>query len=526
MPNYVKYTTGSEELQALRRGNFYIGINDVKKGSTSSNGYYSGINPPNNGYTVYLNKASGGPSIYVVPDDANLIVLTNIIAGASYTTVTQCLSYFAGQSDKVITNKYYSPLITDSLALDLDAGYFPSYPTTGTTFYDVSPAVKDASLVNGPTYLSTGYFTMDGTDDNIRVASNIMSVTAGTVVIWLRTTDNTWLWCRGNDNNSFYLGATNGGGSWYDSNCGTPSYYINTASSGIPTGYLDGRFHMFEAKNVNLSAWTAHDFLNYGTGSNFTMYGDVARIMVYDKNLSAEESLQNYYQGAIVTQNIGGMYDAGNLVSFVPSATPVYYMSGTNTNLNGVLQNGVTYNNGSGGYWTFDGTDDRILLNGSTTNAWVLNANTNWTVTAWIRTTTNVGNVLGAGPIFTNSKGGPVYSVMCVNNGKATYWHYNGTWLQKQGSITVNDGKWYMITWVNRSNSTMDIYVNSTLDASNVSSALSSSNYLDIIGGSWAGAGSVGHYNGDIASLQINTTAFTQAQVNTNFEAQRYRFGI
>ena len=65
----------------LKKGNFWIGTGDVSKGPTSSTGFYNGINPPSGGYTIYLNKASGGPSIYTATNDAQLISLTNLIAG-------------------------------------------------------------------------------------------------------------------------------------------------------------------------------------------------------------------------------------------------------------------------------------------------------------------------------------------------------------------------------------------------------------------------------------------------------------
>ena len=69
MPNAIKYNTSAETL-ALKKGNFYIGTGDVGKGPTSSTGYYNGITPPTGGYTIYLNKVSGGPSIYTATNDA------------------------------------------------------------------------------------------------------------------------------------------------------------------------------------------------------------------------------------------------------------------------------------------------------------------------------------------------------------------------------------------------------------------------------------------------------------------------
>ena len=72
MSNPIKYSTTSQSL-ALKTGNYYIGTGDVGKGPTSSTDYYNGITPPSGGYTIYLNKASGGPSIFTPTNDSELI---------------------------------------------------------------------------------------------------------------------------------------------------------------------------------------------------------------------------------------------------------------------------------------------------------------------------------------------------------------------------------------------------------------------------------------------------------------------
>jgi hypothetical protein len=166
MSNPIKYSTGTESL-ALKKGNFYIGTGDVGKGPTSTTGYYNGISPPTGGYTIYLNKETGGPSIYTVSNDTQLISLTNSIAGQSYTTVNECLVYFAGQTDKLCVNRVYEGIVTNGLILSLDAGFTPSYPKNQTTSYDLSGSNYDLTLVNGMTYSSDngGTFTFDGTND-------------------------------------------------------------------------------------------------------------------------------------------------------------------------------------------------------------------------------------------------------------------------------------------------------------------------------------------------------------------------
>ena len=174
MPNAIKYNTNAETL-ALKKGNFWIGTGDVSKGPTSSTGYYNGVTPPTGGYTIYLNKETSGPSIYTASNDAQLISLTNSIAGQSYTTVNECLVYFAGQTDKMCVNRNYEPIVTNGLVLNVDAGFTPSYPKSGTTWYDVSLSGNTGTLTNGPTFNSAdgGSIVFDGVDDRVVLNSTV-----------------------------------------------------------------------------------------------------------------------------------------------------------------------------------------------------------------------------------------------------------------------------------------------------------------------------------------------------------------
>ena len=165
MPNSIKYSVSAQTL-ALKKGNFWIGTGDVGKGPTSVTDYYNGITPPSGGYTIYLNKASGGPSIYTATNDSQLISLSNTIAGQIFATAAAALAWFATQTDKMVFNIDYPAIPTDGLSMTLDAGFTPSYPTSGTTWYNMSGANND-TLLNGPTYDSAegGSIVFDSTDD-------------------------------------------------------------------------------------------------------------------------------------------------------------------------------------------------------------------------------------------------------------------------------------------------------------------------------------------------------------------------
>ena len=176
MPNVFKYTTGAAPESTLKKGNFYIGNNVADYGTT----FYTGISPASGGYTIYLNKASGGPSIYVAANDSQLISFTNHIAGTNYTTVNQCFNYFAGQSDEMVVQRDYEGIVTNGLVLNLDAGYLPSYPQNGTSWYDLGPSGNTGTLTNGLTFNSGngGSIVFDGVDDST-VLPNSSTLSAG-----------------------------------------------------------------------------------------------------------------------------------------------------------------------------------------------------------------------------------------------------------------------------------------------------------------------------------------------------------
>ena len=190
MPNTIKYNVSAETL-ALKKGNFWIGTNDVGKGPTTSTGFYNGVTPPTGGFTIYLNS---GPSIYTVSTVAQLTGLTSSIAGQTFTTSGQCVNYFATQTDKMIFNIDYPAIITSGLTLNLDAGFIPSYSQSGTTWYDVSSGGNNGTLTNGPTFSSAngGSIVFDGGDDFVSLPSQtaIFSNSSFTVSLWMYPTIN------------------------------------------------------------------------------------------------------------------------------------------------------------------------------------------------------------------------------------------------------------------------------------------------------------------------------------------------
>ena len=468
--------------------------------------------------------------------------------------VASSSNYFAVGPD------YYAQIDADNLQLYLDANQIISYPTTQSTWYDLSGYETNGTLTNGPTFNpALGTIYLDGVDDYV-----VCNLDASEAAIFNDKDITFEILCNTTTNNDAYhtlmdvsdinhpsgnyaqitLGQWRNGlqnGSFYwQIDTTVQSYLIDSdneyKSKEIATGKF---FHVVGTWGKNGASYRGTLYVNgsqvAATNSAISTYiasnttkvyigtdkygsprqGNVNNAKIYSKALTATEVSQNYYGGPIVTGSISGSYNAGNLVSYTPGTTTTYNMAANI--ISGSLQNGVGYNPANGGYWSFDGVDDRILLEGSTQNAWILNSAPAWTVNAWVRVPngSSTSSGLGYQGILSNTSGGPIYSVFQVANSTIAYSHYNGAWLSEYGSIPVNDGDWHMLTWVNESNN-ITFYVDSTPDGT-VDSSISGVGWLDVIGNSLGTA-----LLGDIASVQINKgKAFTADEVLQNYNATK-----
>ena len=368
MANSIKYNTGTEG-NALRMGNFHMGVGNVSKGPTSTTGYYSAVNPPPGGYTIYVHNKNIGPSIQIASNDAELIRITNTIASTSYTTPSECFQYFNGQTDKMVVNSPLNSIVTDGLVLILDASLIPSYPQSGTDWNDLSGQSANAEGVNMPTWNSNGWFTFDGTDDELH-----------SVDMEQEYRD---LFFVGRTNKSSGLHMLFGQYNDQDDSLRFSGPYLRTAGNIDPNDwqygaigdvFINGEFDALAGGNYDLS--NRMNFVrsyrsnNSGFGTSFryelstSFYdrrftGDLAYILCYNRKLTNDEVLHNYFQSPIVTDGLVLALDAGNLVSYENGDTTTYSLTGS---VDGTLTNGVGFNSGNGGVWEFDGTDDYIAI--------------------------------------------------------------------------------------------------------------------------------------------------------------------
>lgn len=320
MPNPIKYTTGSETL-ALKKGNFYIGTGDVGKGPSNTTGYYNGVSPSSGGYVIYLNKsgAPGDLSYHNAANDGELISFTNNLAGQSFTSATQCLVYYAGQTDKVCLNRDYEGIVTDGLVLNLDAGFAPSYPKSGTTWYDLGGS-NNGTLTNGPTFNSDngGSIVFDGSDDRVYCENS------GTIDFNASQSFTTccWVYITANSGYEVFMAKHIGGTGyipnllWYGTNPELRWWFngaVNVTYLSNKTYLNQWRFVCMSIERPSNTGYIFEDGILVASGSmnsnspsnngklqignddfGSALTGRIAITQIYNKLLSAQEILQNY----------------------------------------------------------------------------------------------------------------------------------------------------------------------------------------------------------------------------------------
>ncbi len=186
MPNTIKYSTTGDTL-SLKKGNWYIGVGDTPKGPTSDTGHWNGITPSTGAYTIYENKSANGPSIRVPSDSSTLIdYAKRLYGGTNINNVYDALNYLNGQTTMLCVNRDYESVVTNGLIYNLDAGFSPSYPTSGSTWTDVSVSARTATLINTPTFNSDGYINFSKASLEYATTPNIGTIQTWTVEAWVR----------------------------------------------------------------------------------------------------------------------------------------------------------------------------------------------------------------------------------------------------------------------------------------------------------------------------------------------------
>jgi hypothetical protein len=521
-------TSGLLESNVLRKGNMFID----PTGPAKDNLYYNAI-PATGGtstYVVYQGIRSN-LSIQRADSDSALIALARAASGLTFANSGTALNWFAGQQDRLVVNQEYPPTVTSGLVLNLDAGYVPSYPTTGTTWYDISTSGRSYVSGSNQVYNTSGFLDMTGTNSEQGVNCSTLALTASscTLIFWIKTTDTQSLFWGAGGNGDRYVGAYSVSNKEYYGNAGSPDYYQDLAEkNNIYDNLLDGKWHMCEFKNVNFSNWTTqHNFNSYGSFL-FNTDSSISRILIYDRTISSAESASIYHNGPLVTDGLVMALDAGNLISYPASGVTAYSLTGSYV---GVLNNGTAFDRGFGGVFDFDGADDFIQIPyDSYWDSNVFGTATNFTISCWYKPdlfmnwdtmiqkySTTVGGW------FSAAEGAAIWSD--ANGFIAVF--ASGVASNPAGSVVsisyaASTLKWYHLCFTG-DGTTLRFYVDgiqrgTALVASRTVAVTTSSNGPTF--------GRRDFMNGRMGPTHFYTRALTASEVDQNYNAAKWRFGL
>ena len=469
---------------------------------------------------------------------------------------SQALNWVASSSNYfAVGPDYYAQIDADQLRLFYHANQVISYPTTQSTWYDISGYTNpNGTLTNGPVWNSNGWIEFDGTDDTV----------------------STTPWALNNEfsyEGTFYINPSDSGYSGFFGNVYSPSGYgsigngwvvrlnllgalevylknnetgatrtilINSfrstysgkwfnlafvSSGSTNTLYVNNTAYNGSAYTVGLISSSAELIIggyDWGAGVNsYYLKGANEYTRAYSKALTAADVSQNYYGGPIVTDGLVFAIDAGNLVSYPKSGTTAYDLTGSN---NGTLTNGVGFSSENGGSWVFDGVDDYINYQNN------INPTSSFSCEAWI----NLSNLILPGsdaPILAKWSATPTsdrnfifgYRESGIQKGIAFYL-YNSSYTQQDNSITNWDpspNTWYHVVGVYSASNFVKIYVNGVEDYSRTSGVYSSlnPNSTQNITSGWASG--LSYFPGKIANAKIYNKALTAAEVLQNYNATK-----
>jgi hypothetical protein len=561
MANTIAYTSGNSLTGSLKSGVISINLNDQIIGQNYN--WRNGI-VFSNQYIIYSDtftqgidtEANAKPCAWACDyNDVALLNLINslppLIGQPKYDTLASAIAWLQGQNKYFIVNQNYPTIVTDSLTFLFDPGMTGSYPLTNTTIYDISGKGNTGTLVNGPVFNNSGatsYFAFDGTDDRIVVPNN-SSLNFGTgpftIIVWVSSpynlSANRITLQKGSgggwsDASGWKVTSGNGAGdlSWYWV-VGNGSTHIevppsNTFSKSNDT-YPMGMFAIMRNSNNTIDRfWNSVYNQNFtslvgdvsssgdfwiGDGySENTIYGNIAKVLTYNKSLSLSELLQNYYMGPIVTDSLQFAVDPANVISY-PGTGTVFYDMSTNKN-NGTLTNGPLFYTNDGGIMYFDGADDYVSFG----NPGSLTFTTNVSMSLWIKGDINEQNPSQNIYPFAKEDSYGIKVSSGTSPGVGMIVRIGGNYATCAGS-NVLDGKWNHVV-VTYDGQGIRSYVNGVLDSQNLSVSGSLDAGGNVSYGAWTNG--YGFFNGYLSDAKIYNKVLSPTEVMQNFNAQRNRF--
>jgi len=223
-------------------------------------------------------------------------------------------------------------------------------------------------------------------------------------------------------------------------------------------------------------------------------------------------------RNSIITDGLVFYVDPGNPESYVSPSTTTNSLVG---GLTGSLVNGTDFSTDNQGVFTFDGVDDRILLNDTLDAPFITQY---WSVDVWFNHTVNNATydaILGNGyPIQLYVQSSKIKSYLSSNASSGTYFLNNMTSTQ-----IISTDTWYHLVWV-RNGTNFYYYINGVLDKTqSATGTVANANVNFNIGNLWD-INNTYTWKGEIGPSRIYNRGLSSGEVLQNYNALKGRFGL
>jgi hypothetical protein len=337
------FTTGWElennngSLRATLRPSVSNSNNVIGGDIILGNWYYGGFTCDNTTINLYLNSvltSTSSISSTITLNSSENVLIGRRIQGQYFSgNISNIQIYNRSLTQSEILQNYQAQLptivgenfVTNGLVLYLDAGYRTSYPTTGTTWNNVSGVSGGTgTLTNGPTYNSAngGSIVFDGVDDFVQGTISPSTFTGPhTICCWFyREMIKNWSALFSNNVNTTscsnftfiestnYLGTNQIGVNANSISVDLGSDHLNKWIYGVITyggNSIGSTVNVYAYKDGNLLTASGGLYWNMSSASSFYVGrhyssefqihdGLISNVSVYNRSLTPQEILQNY----------------------------------------------------------------------------------------------------------------------------------------------------------------------------------------------------------------------------------------
>lgn len=417
--------------------------------------------------------------------------------------------------DKFVLSSEIPPIVTNGLVLNYDAGLIPSYPRGGTAINDVSGFGNNGTLVNGVGYSSDGggSLSFDGVNDYVQTPIK-PDVNSLTITMWVKSNSissnkiflngSTSPYTTGRFYFAIYSGKWNmgiGGVAWGSGIVSTTTdwtYITILVNNNIVYMYVNNILNrQLSSNNVILSKNISI------SDTNYPWDGNIGQILIYNRALTQQEILQNYYAGLQMFIPKDGL-----VLSLSPQNTiggyPLIARDLSGNGNNGTLVNGVSVAKDGGGSWKFDGVDDFIDLGSN-----AITELDNYSISMWIDFSKVSGLQYFIGGTSTSNG-----SIRYNSVDKTLLVYISNTpsfvWIAPNGFVNF--------VMVRNSTSSCDIYIDGILK--NTLTGFSGKGSIR-----YMGCRSDGYYfNGNIGQTLVYNRALLESEIQTIYDATKSKY--